>query len=131
MLKQLAKELEKGKKKKRDEIDIVHTSSKKNVTCGETYVDVEIDNGGSVLVSNSEVNILLQNVNNKSKGKTQLDDGDVIEITDSEKESMTRNKILQPMAAEIEAYKVTVTILVNTSKLPPLVPEGKEDANFF
>ena len=119
MLKQVAKELEKGKKEKRDEIASVHTSSKKNVTCGETYVDVEIDNDGNVLASNSEVNILLPNVGNKSKGKTQPDDGDVIEITDSEKESTTTKKIVQPMAAEIEAYKITVTVPVDTSKLPP------------
>ena len=59
MSKQLTKELEQGKKEKRDEIATVHTASKKNITCGEIYVDVEIDNKGSVLASNSEVNILL------------------------------------------------------------------------
>ena len=34
MLKQVAEELEKGKKEKRDKIASFHTSSKKNVTCG-------------------------------------------------------------------------------------------------
>ena len=108
MSKQLAKKLEQGKKEKPDDIATVHTSSKKNVTCGETYVDVEIDNDGNVLASNSKVNILLPNVDDKIKGKSQPDDRDVIEITDSEKESTTSKKIVQPMAAEIEAYKVTV-----------------------
>ena len=51
MSKQVAENLEQGKKEKRDEIATVHTSSKKNVTCGEKYVDVEIDNEGNVLVT--------------------------------------------------------------------------------
>ena len=131
MTKEVAETLEQGKKKKRDEIATVHSSSKKNVTCGETYVDVEIDNEGNVLASNSQVNILLPNVDDKSKGKTQPDDEDVIEITDSEKESTTSKKIVQPTAAEIEAYKVTVSVPVDISKLPPPVPEGKQDPNFF
>ena len=49
MSKQLAKKLEQGKKEKRDEIATVHTSSKKNITCGETYIDVEIDDKGNEL----------------------------------------------------------------------------------
>ena len=35
------------------------------------------------------------------------------------------------MAAEIEAYKITVTVAVDTSKLRPPVPEGEQDPNFF
>ena len=38
---------------------------------------------------------------------------------------------MQPTAAEIEAYKVTVSVPVDISKLPPPVPEGKQDPNFF
>ena len=67
----------------------------------------------------------------KSRGKTKTDDKDVIEITDSEKESTTTKKIVQPTAAEIEAYKITVTVPVDTSKLHPPVPEGIQDPNFF
>ena len=104
---------------------------KKNVTCGKTYVDVEIDGEGNVLASNSEVNFLLPSDDNKSKGKTKVDDKDIIEITDSEKESTTTKKIVQPMAAEIEAYKITVTVPVDTSKLRPPVAEGEQDLNFF
>ena len=63
----------------------------------------------------------------KSKGKTKADDKDVIEITDSEKESTTTKKIVQPTAAEIEAYKITVSVPVDTSKLPPPVPKGQQD----
>ena len=131
MSKQVAERLEQGKKKKRDEIVTVDTSSKKNITCGETYVDVDIDNESNVLASNSQVNILLLNVDDKSKGKTEPDDKDVIKITDSEKESITSKKIVQPTAAEIEAYKVTVSVPVDISKLPLLVPEGKQDPNFL
>ena len=131
MTKQVAEELEQVKREKRGEIPTVHTSSKKNDTCGETYVDIEIDNEGNVLASNSEVNILVPNVDDKSKGKTQPDDRDVIDITDSEKESTTSKKLVQPTAAKIEAYKITVSVPVDISKLPPLVPEGKQDPNFF
>ena len=38
---------------------------------------------------------------------------------------------MQPTAAEIEAYKITVTVPVDTSKLRPPVPEGEQDPNFF
>ena len=131
MSKQVVEILEQGKKKKRDEIATVHRLSKKNVTCGETYVDVEIDNEGNVLGLNSEVNILLANVDDKSKGKTQPDDADIIEITDRLKELITSKKIVQHMAAEIEAYKVSVSVLVDILKLLPPVPEGKQDLNFF
>ena len=128
MTKQVAEELEKKKRERKNEIVAVH---KKNVTCGETYVNVEIDSEGNVLASNSEVNILLPSDDDKSKGKTKADDKDVIEITDSEKDSTTAKKIVQPMAAEIEAYKITVTVPVDTSKLPEPVPEGQQDPNFF
>ena len=128
MTKQVAEELEKNKRKSKNEIAAVH---KKNVTCGETYVDIEKDDEGNVLASNSEVNILLPSDDDKSKGKTKADDKDIIEITDSEKESTTTKKILQPTAAEIEAYKITVSVPVDTSKLPPPVPKGQQDPNFF
>ena len=128
MTKQVAEELEKKKRERKNEIVAVH---KKNVTCGETYVNIEIDGEGNVLASNSEVNILLPSDDDKSKGKTKADDKDIIEITDSEKESTTTKKIVQPMAAEIEAYKITVTVPVDTSKLPEPVPEGQQDLNFF
>ena len=59
MLKEVVERLEEGKKEKRHELNTVHTSSKKNVTCGETYVNVEIDGDGNVLASNREVNIFL------------------------------------------------------------------------
>ena len=55
MTKQVAEELEKKKTERQNEIAAVH---KKNVPCGETYVNVEIDGEGNVLASNSEVNIL-------------------------------------------------------------------------
>ena len=38
---------------------------------------------------------------------------------------------MQPTAAEIEAYKITVSVPVDTSKLPPPVPKGQQDPNFF
>ena len=117
MTKQVAEELEKNKRERKNEIAAVH---KKNITCGETYVDIEIDGEGNVLASNSEVNILLQRDDEKSKGKSKADDKDIIEITDSEKESTTTKKIVQPTAAEIDALK-----------LCPPVPEGEQDPNFF
>ena len=64
MTKQVAEELEKNKRERKYEIVAVH---KKNVTCGETYVNVEIDGEGNVLTSNSEVNILLPSDDDKSK----------------------------------------------------------------
>ena len=62
MTKQVAEELEKNKRKSRNEIAAVH---KKNVNCSETYVDIEIDGEGNVLASNSEVNILLPSDDDK------------------------------------------------------------------
>ena len=139
MSKEVAQKLEEGEKEKRHELATVHTSSKKNVTRGETYVDVEIDGDGNVLASNREVNIFMPDSDeskkkiedNKIKEKVQLEPDDVIEVTDSEKETGTTKKIVQPTAAEIEAYKVTVSVPVDTSKLPPPIPEGKQDPNFF
>ena len=139
MSKEVAERLEEGKKEKAHELATVHTSSKKNVTCGETYVDVEIDPDGNVLASNSEVNIFVPGSDkkketvkdDKTEEKVELEADDVIEVDDSEKETGTTKKILQPTAAEIEAYKVTVTVPVDISKLPPPVPEGKQDPNFF
>ena len=90
MTKQVAEELEKNKREKKDEIAAVH---KKNVTCGETYVDIEIDGEGNVLASNSEVNILLPSDDDKSKGKTKTDDKDVIEITDSKRNLQQLKKL--------------------------------------
>ena len=46
MTKQVAEELEKKKTERKNEIPVVY---KKNVTCGETYVNVEIDGDGNVL----------------------------------------------------------------------------------
>ena len=133
MSKEVVERLEEGKKEKRHEPVTVHTSSKKNVTCGETYVDVEIDGGGNVLASNREVNIFMPDTDeskkkikdDKIKGKVELETDDIIEISDSEKETV------QPTVAEIEAYKVTVSVPVDISKLPLLVSEGKQDPNFF
>ena len=135
MSEEVAERLEEGKKEKTHEPATVHTSSKKDVI----YVDVEIDCDGNVLASNREVNILMPDTDkmkktakdDKFKENFQLETDDVIEIIDSEKESATSRKIVQPTAAEIEAYKITVSVPVDTSKLWQLIPEGKQDVNFF
>ena len=67
MSKEVAQKLEEGEKEKRHELATVHTSSKKNVTCGETYVDVEIDDEGNVLASNREVNIFMPDTDESKK----------------------------------------------------------------
>ena len=100
---------------------------------------MEIDDDGNVLASNREVNMFMPDTDeskkkiedDKIKEKVQLEPDDVIEVTDSEKETGRTKKIVQPTAAEIEAYKVTVSVPVDRSKLPPLIPEGKQDPNFF
>ena len=67
----------------------------------------------------------------KTEGKTGPDNKELIEMSDSEKETTTSKKIVQPTADEIEAYKITVTVQVDTSKLPPPVPEGKQGPKFL
>ena len=97
MSKEIAERLEEGKKEKRHELVTVHTSSKKNVTCGEIYVDVEKDGDGNVLASNTEVNIFMPDTDkrkkrindNKIKGKVELETDDIIDISNSEKKTAT------------------------------------------
>ena len=108
------KELEKKKK------DIEHT---------ETYVDVEIDEDGNMITSNPDIQVYVPaNDKQQDKPKTAVETQEPMEISDDEVKTTLTRKL--PTFKQIEKYKVMVTFKVDTSKLPPPIPEGEQDPDY-